>query len=431
MQKIISFIEGTVCGAFLPAVLFISGIVMFLKIGIYIFSPRFFVRNIRKNEGSSLSSLWLALGGTLGVGNICGVCAAIYLGGAGCVFWIWVCAIISSVIKYSETVLAIRFRSSRHSGAHSYISDALKAPTLAKAFCMLCVITAFTMGNVTQVKAAADFTRLSLKIPTEVSASVFFLSVLMLSLGKGNAIKKFTSKTVPLLCVFYTVCCVAVIIVFRENIGSVTERIFKEAFTPKAGISGFLGYICSPAIRLGITRGVMSNEAGCGTAPIAYAFDTRATPVNSGLLGVIEVLCDTLLLCTLTAYAVMLPKTPLSESSAQSVISAFSSALGRAIVPLLGISVFLFSLASVSAWSFYALQSAAYLGFKKRFHILFSIAFSLTAFLGCYAKENVVWVLADTSVALMAIINILAILLLFGTVNDITKNEYNSTIKTK
>ena len=287
------------------------------------------------------------------------------------------------------------------------------------------------MGNVTQVKAAADFTRLSLKIPTVMTASAFFLSVLLLSLGKGTAIKKFTSKTVPLLCVFYTLCCFAVIIVFRDNIGIVTAKIFKEAFTPKAEISGFLGYLCSPAIRLGITRGVMSNEAGCGTAPIAYAFDSEATPVNSGLLGVIEVLCDTLLLCTLTAYAVMLPEIPLSEGSAQSVISAFSSALGHAIVPLIGISVFLFALASVSAWSFYALQSAAYLGFKKRFHILFSIAFSSTAFFGCYAKENIVWTLADTSVALMAIINISAILLLFEAVNDITKNEYDLTVKTK
>ena len=423
MSKVIPFIEQTVCGAFLPAVLFLGGAVLFLRLGRYVFSPRFFFGSLKKKRGKgALSSLWLALGGTLGVGNICGVASAVYVGGAGCVFWIWVCAIFSSVTKYAETVLAIHYRT-KNGFAHSYISEGLKAKRLATFFCILCIITAFTMGNVTQVKAATDFVSTALDVPEAVCAFAFFATVLALTLGKGGAIKAFTSYAVPLLCTVYVILCCALIFVFRDALPSVTRSIFSEAFNPQAGICGFFGYISSDAVRLGITRGVTSNEAGCGTAPIAYASDESADEVPSGLLGVVEVLVDTLLLCTLTAYAVLLPGNVLCSDSATSVIRAFESAFGAFIAPVIAISVFLFALASVSAWAFYAERSAKETGLGRRFNTFFTVAYPVTAFSGCFASEKASWLLSDLTVSLMAIINIIAVLLLLHTAVSVTKNE--------
>jgi AGCS family alanine or glycine:cation symporter len=279
------------------------------------------------------------------------------------------------------------------------------------------------MGNIIQVKAASDFVSTALDVPKSACAFTFFISVLVLTLGKGKAIKAFTSYAIPLLCAVYVILCCALIFVFREAFPYVTRSIFTEAFTPKAGVFGFLGYLNSDAVRLGITRGVTSNEAGCGTAPIAYASEERAESVSSGLLGVIEVLVDTLLLCTLTAYAVLLPQDVLCADSAKSVIGAFESVFGSFISPVIAISVFLFALASVSAWAFYAECSAKEAGFRRCFNYFFTAAYPLTAFFGCFAPEKISWLLSDITVSLMAVINMTAILLLSQTVVSVTKSE--------
>jgi len=417
---------------FLPALLFIAGAVFFIRLGRYVFSPRFFLSRLKERSPdgkSSLSSLWLALGGTLGVGNICGICAAIYVGGAGCVFWIWVCAFLSAATKYAETVLAVHYREkdtdgNAYGGAPSYIRKALGLKTLPKIFCILCIFTAFTMGNVTQIKTASDFALYTMNIPRYVSASLFFAAVFLLTFGKGKLISAFTSKAVPVLCILYTVLCAVNITVFRENIAPVTRQILSEAFSLRAGTGGILAFLSSPALRLGITRGVMSNEAGCGSAPIAYAADKSASPVRSGMLGITEVLVDTLLLCTLTAYAVLTPQIPLSESSAKTVINVFSTVAGGVITPLIAASVAVFALASASAWAFYAISSAKALGLGKRFFTLFSILYSITAFFACFINESLVWTLADISVSAMAVINTAALLLMLGKVKEITKESY-------
>ncbi len=420
---------NTVCGAFLPLLLFLCGVLFFFRVGKYVFSPRFIYHTF-KNDKSSLRSLWLALGGTLGVGNICGVASAIYIGGAGCVFWIWVCALLCAVTKYAETLLAVKYREFKNGeyngGTPFYIQNVLGSRKLAKLFCFFCIFTAFTMGNVTQVYSAADFVYQALDIPRVAVGVIFLICVFVLTLGKGNWIISFTSKTVPALCICYTICSVICIFTFREAIPRVISKILSEAFTLRAGIGGLL---CSPAIRLGITRGVMSNEAGCGTAPIAYAADPDTIPVKSGLLGICEVLVDTLMLCTLTAFAVLLPNIELSESSAKTVLDAFSLALGDYITPFLSVSVFLFALASVSAWAFYVEKTAVFLSYGKKFGIFFTLAYPLTSFLGCFISEGAVWALSDISVCAMAIINVISIILLQNKIKSETKYHYQLICK--
>ncbi|MBE6609975.1 MAG: sodium:alanine symporter family protein [Ruminococcaceae bacterium] len=420
-----------VSGAFLPLVLFFTGIYFFIFLSRHIFSPLKVCRALKKGRDRSLSfsSLWLALGGTLGVGNITGVCAAISVGGAGTVFWIWVCALFSSVIKYAETVLAVHFRETdgngrRFGGAYSYIKNALKSPRTAVFFAILCVITSFTMGNITQVKSASDAAYYAFGIPTPIFSFLFFVIVLIICSGGGKLITAFTGFTVPFLCVFYVVLSLIVIVALRENIPEVTARIFREAFTPRAGVSGIAAYLCSPAMRLGITRGVMSNEAGCGTAPIAYAAGKSTDACGTGLLGIAEVLCDTLLLCTLTAYAVLLSGTSMQDSSVLTAYSAFSSVLGKFVYPLLGASISLFALAAVTAWGFYGRSAMTFLGMKQPAIAAYCFLFSLSSFLSAFIPESLCWKLADLSISLMAVINVIALFLLFPTVKRLTKEYF-------
>ena len=455
---------------FLPAILFISGMYFAFRIGRYVFRPVFVMRTLlskdksekkkrnvsekksnniawrkffavhekRKNKTkksynenkssvSPFSSLCLALAGTLGVGNISGVTAAIMAGGAGTIFWIWVCAAVSSVLKFAETVLALYFRQkdssgSFHGGAHMYIKNGLNAPKTAVFFCVMCIITSFTMGSITQTKAAADGVFLSVKIPPVICGAIFFFTVLYLCFGGEKKISSFTLKIVPPLCLAYVILSVAVIFIFRHNIPYIISVIFSEAFTFRAGTFGILGFFCTPAMRYGLTRGIMSNEAGCGTAPIAHAKADTDSPVRQGFFGIAEVICDTLILCTLTAFVVLLSNTPLSGSSTEVAINSFASALGEPIKIFLGISIFLFALGSVAGWAFYGEESAKALGFGKKSLVIYGVLFAFSAFAGCIMPENTVWELADLSIAVMATVNTVAVLLLSPTVIKLTKD---------
>ena len=427
LNRITEFISG----AFLPAVLFFTGIYFFLCLSKYIFSPSRVAKALRSNKGTSplaFSSLWLALGGTLGVGNITGVCAAIAVGGAGTVFWIWVCAILSSVIKYTETALAVQYRrcdgSKYFGGPFYYIKDALHSQKTASLFAIVCLIASFTIGNITQAQAASDAVYFAFKIPKPILSFIFAAIIFIICSGGGRLITAFTNFSVPFLCVFYIILSVSVIFVFRENIPAVTQSIFCEAFTPRAELSGIAAYICSPALRLGITRGIMSNEAGCGTAPIAYAAGNSDDACGTGLLGIAEVLCDTLLLCTLTAYTVLLSEASLSAPSVSIAYSAFSSALGNGVKYLLGASIFLFALSAVSAWGFYGRASLEFLGAKPSLFAAYCVMFSASSFFSSFLNEGLCWTLSDISISLMAIINIIALFLLFPKVKSLTAGYF-------
>lgn len=415
-----------VTGLGLPVLLFVAGIFLFSALGRYIFSPKAFRRlTLRdKTSKSSFSSLCLALAGTLGVGNITGTAAAIAVGGAGTVFWLWVCAGISSVLKYSETVLAIAYRERSADGKHrggafQYIKNGLGSPFLAIIFSIVCLITSVTMGNMTQVRATTDAIEF---IPSTALGALFFITVLLITLGGGKRITDFSVRVVPPLCAVYSLCALAVIILNADRLGEVTSMIISEAFTPRAGCAGIGAYLCFPALRLGITRGIMSSEAGCGSAPMAHAQAETDDPVRQGLFGMIEVICDTLLLCTLTAYAVLLSGVPLSGEATDIALSAFASVLGEPIRAVLGVSIFFFALAAVSCWAFYGQESLLNLGFGKRALRVYGVFYAVCSFAGCIISEGSLWELSDLSVALMALINVTVLLLLSSTVVKTTRS---------
>lgn len=436
MLSALKYVNAKITGMLLPTVLFVSGLYFLLRIGKYVFSPRFIMRALKNPRGSRnnnekqstpFSSLCLALAGTLGVGNISGVTAAIVAGGPGAVFWIWISAAVAAVLKYAETVLAVRYRKrssdgSFYGGAHVYIKEGLNAPAVSVIFCIVCIVTSFTMGSITQTRAAADGALFGAGIPPVLCGAAFFLAVIYLSLGGGEKISEFTLKLIPPLCLAYVILSLAVIFIFRDNLLYVTEAIFSEAFTPRAGFSGILGFLFSPAMRYGVARGIMSNEAGCGTAPMAHARAETDSPVRQGLFGIAEVLCDTVLLCTLTAYAVLLSSSAFGESSTETAMNAFASALGEPVKLFLGISILLFALGSVAGWSFYGQEAVKFLGLGKKSLKLYGVLLAFSAFLGCVMPENFVWEIADLSISVMAIINVFSVLLLSPHVIKLTRN---------
>ncbi len=428
MKSVIEWINRNVTGTGLPLLLFFAGTVMLVLLGRYLLNLAALKKSLAENKSSksSFSALCLALAGTLGVGNITGTAAAIAAGGAGAVFWMWVCAIVSSFLKYSETLLALRYKETRrdgsvHGGAFQYIKNGLGSPFFATVFAVVCIITSVTMGNMTQVRAAADGIGF---IPDKLLGVIFFFSVLFITIGGGERIAAFGVRAVPPLCIVYAMCAFAVIIANADKIGDVTKTIISEAFTPIAGASGIMGYLCSPALRLGITRGIMSSEAGCGSAPMAHARASDADPVRQGIFGIIEVACDTLLLCTLTAYTILLSDVPLTGEATAIALNAFSSVFGRPIRILLGISIFFFALAAVSCWSFYAEESLSNLGAGKKTITLYEVIFAVFSFTGCVVSEDIVWELSDLFVSLMALVNITALILLLPEVIRVTRGFF-------
>ena len=209
----------------------------------------------------------------------------------------------------------------------------------------------------------------------------------------------------------------------RSGIPAVTAGILSSAFTPRAGLGGIIGVACSKAVRFGITRGVMSNEAGCGTAPIAHASAEVSSPVSQAFLGIIEVLFDTLLLCTLTAYVILLADVPLDgELSTVTAISAFTSVLGDRFAAPLAIAVFLFALASAAGWSYYGSACLSALGASPKALRIYNISYALCALIGAVIPEGLIWQLSDLSIYFMAFINTAAVMLLSPIVVEETKS---------
>lgn len=370
-----------------------------------------------KSTHSPFGSLCLALAGTLGVGNISGVAAAISVGGAGAVFWMWISAIFCSALKYAEVVLAVRFRRRNadggyEGGAHLYIRDGLGAGRVADIFCMLCVFSSFTIGNITQVNAAAQSLRFSIGMNEYLCGAVCF-GLILIFCRSGSAIYSFTLRIIPVLCLGYIVISFAVIIGNMDDVGGVIRMIFSSAFTPQAGMGGVLGVMCGRAVRIGITRGVMSNEAGCGTAPIAHSSAGVRSPSAQGVLGIIEVLFDTLFLCTLTALVILLSGIPLGDGlSTVTSISAFSLMLGEWVRIPLAFSMLLFAVAAAVGWNYYGRVALSHLGAGKMAIWAYSVSYAMCAFLGAGFPEGVIWWLSDISIYLMSLINTASVMLL-------------------
>ena len=385
------------------------------------------------SSSSSWKALSVALAGTLGVGNIAGVASAITIGGAGAIFWMWIGALLSMLIKYSEVVLALRYRKPTKDGYAGGAMYYFSSPVIAIFFAGFCLTASFGLGNILQARTVAVTMERAFGLPP-ILCGVLLAILLYLTICKGfTRISSVTLYLVPLMSGVYILLCIIAILRNVSILPSVLREIVADAFYPNAVIGGTGGLGLAKVIRTGISRGLITHEAGCGTAPIAHAEADTSNPVHQGFLGIFEVFADTIILCTLTALVLLIHRHQmhifLPAEGMDAVISAFTPTFGKLSAPLLALLIFCFALATMIGWSFYGMRCLDYLverfprlqAYKK----LYATAYSFLSLLGVMIASNTVWLLADYSIACMTLLHIPSLLPKIGEVVVLTKQQFH------
>jgi len=390
----------------------------------------------KKREGmegdiSPFAALSTALAGTVGVGNIAGVATAIALGGPGAIFWMWVSGFLGMATKFAEVVLGIAYRTRQGDGPMiggpmMYIERGLgrKFRFLAVLFAALGGLAAFGIGNMAQANSVATGLE-QFHIPRFFSGIFLILAVGLVTVGGLKRIAHVAVYCVPFMCIVYFLGAVVLVLVNIHRLPETLILIFKSAFTPVAATGGFAGAGFGAAIRWGIARGVFSNEAGLGSAPIAHATAQTDHPVRQGLWGVFEVFIDTMVICSITALAILITGVWQSGSTgAMLTMSAFQTVFGTKIgFAVVVLCMVMTAYDTILAWGFYGETCAAYL-FGARARVIYRILWFAPIMLGSLWELKHVWGLADTLNGLMAIPNLIALLLLGPVVFRLTREFF-------
>ena len=272
-----------------------------------------FSKNQHEKDNSGVSpfqAVATAMAGTIGTGSIAGLATAIVSGGPGAVFWMWVSALLGMITKYSEILLSIKFREKNDEGhwvggPMYYIKNGLKLKWLAVLFAVFAMIACLGTGNATQSNSIAVALESTAGIKPWITGIVLTVLVAAVILGGMKRISSVNEKLVPVMAVFYVICAVIALIINIEKIPAAFALIFKEAFNFKAATGGVAGYGIMLAMHYGFSRGVFSNEAGLGSAPIAHAASSTKSPVKQGLWGMFEVFFTTIVICTISALIIL------------------------------------------------------------------------------------------------------------------------------
>ncbi len=413
----LSYINNVILGPILPILLLMSGAFLLIRLRFFIFvHPIRIIKSLfskKSGEISPFKAACVALSGTLGVGNIAGVAAAIYSGGAGAIFWMWVSAFFAMIIKYAEVCIAMVYKKNGKGGASYYIEKGLKNRPLAVIFAVITVISSLSVGNIVQSSAAAEAMKSSFGLPKLAVGTVFAVITLYLLRNGVKSIAGFSSTVIPILSAGYVVLSFAIMIKNADMLPSVLGRIVGEAFDVRAAHGGILGFFTAASVRYGASRGILSNEAGCGTAAYAHA-SADNSPCEQGFFGIFEVFVDTVLLCTMTAFVVLIAfpqNMPLSGMAAASMAYGIIGSLGGDFI---SISSAIYAVASVVCWSFYGTEGLVYLGASPKVIRGYVTVYSLMGVVGACTAPALVWEIADLSVSVMALINTVCICLLSG-----------------
>jgi len=395
---------------------------MLLLKGFYILKPRRTLA-VLKNKGaggvSPVLTLCVALAGTLGVGNIAGVASAVAIGGAGAVFWMLVSAFFAIPIKYAEVMLASKHRRTGrdgkpHGGAYYYISDMkIKGRSFAAGlFAVLCLACSLTVGCAMQSNAIAVSSRSAFGfngafVGVFLSALVFFVAR-----GGFDRISFVTSRLIVFMSAVYILMSLYIIATNLRMLPEVVGEIFSKAFSTDAAFGGVLGSVMSKAVRMGVTRGIVSNEAGCGTAPIAHASSCCTSAAAQGVFGMIEVFVDTVIICTVTALSVLIAQKhgiPLNTDGMKGAVAAYSRFIPFADV-ILCLAVWMFAFCTVICWYYYGTESLSYLCSRKAAKRVYFFVYIVSVFLGAVLSAEGIFGICDTVISMMAAINVVVLL---------------------
>ncbi|MDF2948798.1 MAG: amino acid carrier protein [Sedimentibacter sp.] len=440
IMKINSFINGIVWGP--PILILIVGTGLFLSFKTGFFSVTklgYVLKNTLlkifsksdKGEGevSAFQAVSTALAATVGTGNIAGVATAIALGGPGAIFWMWFAALLGMTTKFAEVVLAVHYRESTPDGRFMggpmyYITKGLNLPWLAKIFAFFGALAAFGIGNMVQANSIAEALNVTFGLP-KLGVGIFcaiFAAIVVV--GGIKRIGQVTEIFVPFMAAFYIIGGIIIIIMNASQLPAAVALIVKSAFTGQAAVGGFAGSTLMMAMRYGVARGVFTNEAGLGSAPIAHAAATTDSAVRQGLWGVFEVWIDTLVIATITALAIMVTgvwETGLSGAS-------LTTAAFNQTIPVFGgwivaIGLFLFAFSTILGWEYYGERCAEYL-FGSKVNMVYRVLWIPFIVIGSVGGLNILWDLADTMNGLMAIPNLIGLIFLSPVVFKLTKEFF-------
>ena len=440
LLEILNQIDSMVWGPWLLILLLGTGILFTLRLGFIQIAKLplalrliFSARNRGDGDIDSFKALCTALAATVGTGNIVGVATAIKAGGPGALFWMWMAAFFGMATKYAEGCLAVRYREVDSNGEISggpmyYIEKGLgeKWKPLAILFAVFGVLTAcLGSGTYTQANAIMSSLEVSFGIAPLMTDVVLTILVGIIILGGLQSIAKAAEKIVPAMAVVYIVVVISLLIINREQLPMAIELVFVNAFTPTAAMGGFLGASVMKGIQSGIARGIFSNESGLGSAPIVAAAAKTKWPAEQGLISMTGTFIDTIIICTMTGLAVISSGLWTTElNGAVLTNGAFSQAFPLFGDYLITIALVLFAFTTILGWSYYGERCAVYLfGTKviKPYRLVFIAIIATAAFL----KLEEIWALADIVNGLMAFPNLVALLLLSGTVVSESKRYMN------
>lgn len=440
-----STINSIVWGPPMLILLVGTGLLLTIKLKGLQFSNLLYAHKMifKKNEGSegdisNYQALTTALAATIGTGNIAGVATAIAAGGPGAVFWMWITGLVGMATKYAEAVLAVKYRSKDSKGEMSggpmyYIEKGLGIKWLASIFAFFGAVAAFGIGNMVQANSVADAIYTSFGFPHWATGILLVIFTSVVLLGGIKSIGKVTALLVPVMALFYVIGGSLVIIKNGALVPAAFYSIFTDAFTGNAIAGGALGTV----IRYGVARGVFSNEAGLGSAPIAAAAAQTDHPVRQGLVSMTQTFIDTLVVCSFTALAILTsglvgtinPATGEAFTGAALTTTAFNNALPGVGGLIVAIGIIFFAYSTILGWSYYGEKCLEYLVGEKGI-VIYRITFILFIMVGALSGLKFIWDLADTMNGLMAIPNLIALVGLSGIVVKETK-DYMIRIKAK
>jgi len=385
----------------------------------------------KEGEIPPFQALMTAMSATVGTGNIAGVATAIFLGGPGALFWMWVTALIGMATKYSEAVLAVRYRETDEKGQHVggpmyYIKNGLGKnwTWMGVVFAIFGACAGFGIGNTVQSNSVADVLQANFAVPTWVSGLIMATLVGAVLIGGIKRIGHVAGALVPFMAISYLIAGLVVLGINASLLPQALDLIFTHAFSPTAAQGGFAGAAVWAAIRFGVARGVFSNEAGLGSAPIAHAAAQTHDPVRQGLIAMLGTFLDTLVICTITGLVIVSSGAWTGgESGAALTSQAFASALPSFGNYLVAIALAIFAFTTIIGWSFYGERCVEFLfGLKAvtPYRVLWIIAIPFGAMLNL----EFVWLVADTLNAMMAIPNLIALALLSPVVFKLTREYF-------
>ena len=446
LTGIVAKINGIVWGPIMLTLLIGAGLFLsircgfpqFRKFGYMLHNTIFgvFSKNQHERDSSGVSpfqAVATAMAGTIGTGSIAGLATAIVSGGPGAVFWMWISALLGMVTKYAEIILSLKFREKNEDGRWVggpmyYIRNGLKLGPLAVIFAVFAMIACLGMGNATQSNSIAVALESTAGVSPWITGIILTVITAAVILGGMKRIASVNEKLVPFMAIFFVICAIAALVLNIREVPAAFSLIFREAFNFKAAFGGVAGYGIMKAMQFGFSRGVFSNEAGLGSAPIAHAASSAKDPVKQGLWGMFEVFFTSIVICTFSALVIL---TCDFWKSGEFKGAALSIASFNQILPGVGgiivtLSTIFFALSTILGWAYYGEVCIEFLSKNSAKAVrIYRYVYVAFVFIGAIGSLDLVWSISEMMNGLMAIPNLVGIIGLSGVIKTMTREHFN------